>query len=155
TQVSMSWGTSEFSTENTFDSHFNVAGVSFFCSSGDSGSGTQWPATSPYVTCVGGTSLSLDASGNVLSETGWSGSGGGVSAYEVRPGFQNGFQTAANRSMPDVAYNADPNTGVAVYISSSGWVIAGRTSAAAPQWAALCALANSSRTTPIQAIDNV
>lgn len=76
----------------------------------------MWPAVSPYVVGVGGTTLQLDSSGNVISEKGWSGSGGGVSAYEAKPAFQNGWQAAGKRSVPDVSYNADPYTGFPVYI---------------------------------------
>ncbi|WP_395753282.1 choice-of-anchor D domain-containing protein [Prosthecobacter sp.] len=154
-QVSMSWGSNEFPGQTGFDYHFNVPGVSFFAASGDSGAGTSWPAASPYVISVGGTTLHLDAVGNVLSETGWSGSGGGVSIYETRPGFQNGWQSSANRSIPDVSYAADPATGFPVYISNyggtSGWITVGGTSAGAPQWAALSALVNSSRSKALSA----
>ena len=81
-QVSLSWGGSEFSSEATYDNHFQVAGVSFFASSGDSGNGVIWPSVSPYVMGVGGTTLNVDSSGNVLSEMAWSGSGGGISRYD-------------------------------------------------------------------------
>ncbi len=73
------------------------------------------------------------------------------------PWFPELVQTAAYRSVPDVSYNADPNTGVPVYISnysgSTGWLMMGGTSAAAPQWAAMTALANASRSAPLQALD--
>ena len=156
-QVSMSWGGGEFSSETSYDYHFNVAGVTFTASSGDSGSGVQWPAASPYVVSVGGTTLSVDSSGNFLSETAWSGSGGGISSYETRPGFQNGWQGASGRGVPDVSYDADPNTGVSVYIGnyngSSGWVTVGGTSAGAPQWASLFARANASRSASLSLTD--
>jgi len=143
-QVSMSWGSAEFSSETSYDSHFNKSGVTFFASSGDRGAGVMWPAASPYVVGVGGTTLQLDSSGNVISETGWSGSGGGVSAYEAKPAFQNVWQKAGKRSVPDVSYNADPYTGFPVYITnyggSTGWITVGGTSAGAPQWAAQQAL---------------
>jgi len=149
-QVSMSWGASEFSSEANYDSHFNKPGVTFLASSGDSGAGVEWPAVSPYVTSVGGTNLALDASGNVLSETAWSGSGGGISAYEARPAFQTGWQNASGRGVPDVSYDADPNTGFSVYMSNyngqTGWFTVGGTSAGAPQWGGLMALVNASRT---------
>ena len=157
-QVSMSWGGSEFAGQTGFDYHFNVPGVAFFASSGDSGAGASWPAASPFVISVGGTTLNVDGSGNVVSETGWSGSGGGLSAYETRPGYQNGWQTAANRAIPDVSYDADPATGFPVYMSnyngSTGWITVGGTSAGAPQWAGLSALVNAARTTAVQAPDN-
>ena len=73
--VSMSWGSNEFVGEASLDYHFT--GPGFFASSGDSGAGVIWPSSSVNVVAVGGTTLVLDASGNVLSETAWSGSGGG------------------------------------------------------------------------------
>jgi subtilase family serine protease len=147
--VSMSWGSNEFSSEASYDGHFSVPGVTFFASSGDSGAGVIYPAASPYCVAVGGTTLKLDAAGNVLSESGWSGSGGGTSQYEAAPAWQAplGF---TQRGVPDVAYNADPNTGVPVYDSTrtqgqSGWLQFGGTSAGAPQWAALMARVNGAR----------
>jgi subtilase family serine protease len=144
--VSMSWGGSEFSTETSYDSYFSTAGITFFASSGDSGAGVIWPSSSPNVVGVGGTTLNLDSSGAVISETAWSGSGGGVSAYEAKPAYQTNYGlTYARRAAPDVSYDADPNTGVYVYDStpyqgSAGWWIVGGTSAGAPQWAAIQAL---------------
>src|SRR5262249_26215104 len=143
-QVSMSWGGSEFSSETSYDSHFKRSGVCFTASSGDSGAGVEWPAASPNVVSVGGTSLKIDSTGAVTSETAWSGSGGGVSVYEAKPTYQTGWQSNTTRTVPDVSYLADPNTGVSVYISGynggSGWVTVGGTSVGAPQWAAILAL---------------
>src|SRR2546426_6624278 len=76
-QVSMSWGGGESSTEVGSDSHFQVTGVTFFASSGDSGHGIIYPSASPFVVSIGGTTLTLGG-GNVVSETAWSGSGGGI-----------------------------------------------------------------------------
>jgi subtilase family serine protease len=150
-QVSMSWGSAEFSSEASYDSHFNKSGVSFFASSGDSGAGVLWPAASPYVVAVGGTTLRLDSTGNALTETGWSGSGGGVSAYYKQPTWQASFTSSTGRSVPDVSYDADPATGFPVYISNynstTGWIQVGGTSAGAPQWAAQQALINAARST--------
>ncbi len=155
-QVSMSWGGSEFSSESSYDYHFNKNNVSFFASSGDSGSGTIYPSVSPYVVAVGGTTLNLDSLGNVSSETAWSGSGGGMSLYESEQSYQANYGISSNgkRAVPDVSYNADPNTGVPVYDSfgyqgSKGWFQVGGTSAGAPQWAALSAIVNGARTTPM------
>jgi subtilase family serine protease len=146
TVVSMSWGGPEFSGMSYYDNHFNRSGVTFTASSGDSGAGVEWPAVSPYVIAVGGTSLYLDSNGNRTSETAWSGSGGGISSYYGEPAFQIGWQTSNQRSVPDVSYLADPNTGVYVYDSvNGGWYAVGGTSAGAPQWAALIALANNIR----------
>ncbi len=151
-QVSMSWGGGEFSSESTFDGYFQVAGVSFFASSGDSGNGLSWPAVSPYVVSVGGTTLKVDSSGNVLSETAWSGSGGGISIYEKEPPYQVNYRVSSNgmRGVPDVSYDADPSTGFPIYDSTGfngqkGWFTVGGTSAGAPQWAALFAILNSQR----------
>jgi subtilase family serine protease len=147
-QVSMSWGGSEWSGETYYDYHFSTAGVSYFASSGDSGAGVIWPAASTKVTAVGGTSLSLDAQGNVLGETAWSGSGGGVSAFEALPAYQQPWISAGKRQVPDVAYNADPNTGMIVYCSPYAYEVGG-TSAGAPQWAAIMALVNEKRAHPL------
>ncbi len=156
--VSMSWGGNEFSGESSYDNHFNKTGVTFVAASGDSGSGVIWPAISPYVLSVGGTTLPLDLAGNIQTgktETGWSGSGGGPSAYESEPGYQTSYRIAGGkRTNPDVAYDADPNTGFLVYDSvpyygQSGWWSVGGTSAGSPQWAALIALANQGRTSPL------
>lgn len=151
--ISMSWGGSEFSMESSYDSYFAALGVMFTAASGDSGSGTEWPAVSPYVVSVGGTTLSLDSVGDVLSETAWSGSGGGISAYETEPGYQSSYPipaTGGKRGNPDVSYDADPNTGVLVYDStpyngSTGWFVVGGTSVGTPQWAALFALVAQAR----------
>lgn len=157
-QVSMSWGAAEFSGESSYDSHFNRAGVTFTASSGDNGAGVLWPAVSPYVVGVGGTTLKLDSTGNVLSETGWSGSGGGTSAYVAEPAFQKAWQSSGKRMVPDVSYNADPATGFPVYDSTSyngakGWFQVGGTSAGAPQWAALVAVVNASRASALSSAD--
>jgi subtilase family serine protease len=149
--VSMSWGGSEFSDELSYDGHFaNKNGVAFFASSGDDGAGVSWPAVSPSVVGVGGTSLELSASGTLVSESAWSGSGGGVSAYETQPDYQKAYSVPkANgmRAVPDVSYDADPASGYAVYQttgkSKNGWYTVGGTSAGAPQWAAIYALGHS------------
>ncbi len=149
--VSMSWGGPEFQEEITLDNHFvSDHDVTFFASSGDSGTGVNWPAVSPNVVAVGGTSLAFSGNGDLNSETAWSGSGGGISAYESEPDFQKNYAIAkakGKRAVPDVAYNADPASGFSVYHatgkSKKGWYKAGGTSAGAPQWAAIKALGNS------------
>ncbi|MPW23191.1 peptidase S8/S53 subtilisin kexin sedolisin [Paraburkholderia sp. CNPSo 3157] len=151
--VSMSFGGSEFSSEGSFDGHFSTtSGVTFVASSGDSGNGAEYPAASLYVVSVGGTTLSADAYGNYVGETAWSGSGGGLSAYEPEPSGQAAWPVpyAGHRGIPDVSYNGNPNTGFAVYDTvtyqgQSGWFQVGGTSAGAPQWAALFAIVNSMR----------
>ena len=119
--VSMSWTVGEFSSESRQDNHFVSSGVTFLAASGDAGSGAAYPASSPDVVGVGGTALTLDDSGNYLSEVAWSGSGGGTSAYEREPLYQSllGIPNNARgyRGAPDVSYNANPATGFAVYDS--------------------------------------
>lgn len=233
--VSMSWGDNEFSSETGYDSLFSPKsssnpnganpGVSFVAASGDSGAGSLYPAASPYVLAVGGTTLGGTASGSTSAglygtsglstfaslgffgfartggglysgtghlsitpavvpsspsaypgESAWTGSGGGPSSYEGYPSYQynqpsiqqnygypynvevddNSTGTTSYysaRMTPDVAYNADPNTGYAIYDTtpssdygfSGGWTEVGGTSAAAPQWASLIALADQQR----------
>jgi subtilase family serine protease len=149
--VSMSWVVSEFSGETGFDYNFNKPGVTFVASAGDNGAPPAWPAVSPYVLAVGGTSLKLTSASTLQSETGWDSGGGGVSKYEKQPGYQAGAWNSTFRTSPDVAYDADPNTGVSVYDSygSGGWAVVGGTSAGAPQWSALVALADQARGTPL------
>lgn len=164
--VSMSWGSNEFAGEQSYDGYFTTPaghnGVTFFASSGDHGAwpGVSWPAASPNVVSVGGTRLNTDSYGNYLSETGWNNgadsrgtiwaTGGGYSRYESEPSYQYGVQRSGRRTVPDVAMNADPNSGMYFYNTapSSGrgaWYSAGGTSASAPEWAALMAIANQGR----------
>ena len=152
--VSMSWGGSEFSLETSYDTLFAVNGVTFMASSGDSGNGVEYPAASPDVVGIGGTTLNVDSSGNYLGETAWSGSGGGQSAYEHEPLYQAIYpipnDPSGARGIPDVAYDADPNTGFPIYDTvsyqgQSGWFQVGGTSTGSPQWAALFAISNSLR----------
>ncbi len=154
--VSMSWGAPEFNLETKYDRYFNQASTTFVASSGDSGTGVSYPAASPYVLAVGGTTLHLDKTGRLTKpETAWNGSGGGISSYENEPDYQvnRGIASSGKRATPDVAYNADPNTGFAVYSATgdpgqTGWMTVGGTSAGAPQWAALLALAKQGGVTP-------
>ena len=156
--VSMSWGGSEFAGETAYDPIFTTpaghTGITFVASAGDDGSasGAEWPAASPGVLSVGGTDLTLTSSGAYSSETGWADGGGGTSRYEAEPSYQYAVQSTGYRTTPDVAYDADPSTGVAVYDSLasqgySGWMEFGGTSAGAPQWAALIAVADQGRAT--------
>ena len=152
--VSMSFGGGEFSGETSYDTHFAVNGVTFTASSGDSGNGVEYPAASPDVVGVGGTTLTTGTGGSYISETAWSGSGGGQSSVENEPPYQASYPIPNDpkgwRGVPDVAYDGDPNTGFAIYDTvryqgQSGWFLVGGTSAGAPQWAALFAIANSLR----------
>lgn len=160
--VSNSWGGSEFSSESSYESHFQHSGIVYLASTGDNGSGVSWPSSSPNVLAVGGTTLNLDANNNYLSETGWSGSGGGVSAYMSIPSYETNWTSVvgSKRGVPDVALDADPNTGVAVYDSTlyngqSGWFQVGGTSFGAPAWAAMIALANQGRANPLTSFNAI
>jgi len=148
--VSMSWGGKEFVEETGLDSHFvSSSGAIFFASSGDNGWGASWPAASKNVVAVGGSSLSLRPDGSLDRETAWTGSGGGVSAYESEPSFQTAYsipKSKGKRAIPDVSYNADPASGYCVY-SKGKWYVIGGTSAAAPQWAAIQSLGLSASAT--------
>jgi subtilase family serine protease len=141
--ISMSWGGAEFPEEVSLDSHFkSSAGAIFFASSGDNGAGASWPASSPLVIGVGGTSISLTSSGTLVRETAWNGSGGGVSAYEKEPSYQSNYsipKAGGMRAIPDVSYDADPASGFPIYHAGK-WRKVGGTSAGAPQWAAIAAL---------------
>lgn len=148
--ISMSWGGPEFSDEASLDQHFTSKfGATFFASSGDNGWGVSWPAVSPNVVGVGGTTIKTDSTGKLISETAWNGSGGGVSKYVTQPDYQKTYdikKAASKRAVPDVSYDSDPASGFAVYKSGpkkGSWYVLGGTSAGAPQWAAIKALGNS------------
>ncbi len=142
-EVSMSWGGSEFSGEASYDSYFSNNSVVYFAASGDTGGQTIYPSASPNVVAAGGTTLKMSGS-TFVSETGWSGSGGGPSKYEIRPAYQGGIIAIVGsaRGIPDVSSDADPNTGVAVYDSTScqglsGWLVFGGTSVASPTFSGI------------------
>jgi uncharacterized repeat protein (TIGR03803 family) len=155
--VSMSWGSLESSGEGD-DGEFTTptghGGITFLAATGDYGAPGGYPAYSPNVVAVGGTTLNVGSSGDYESEFGWSGSGGGVSTYEyeAQPAFQNGAVTQSNtqRTIPDVAFDANPNSGVPVYDSydfgtSTPWVMEGGTSLSCPCWAGIIAIADQGR----------
>ncbi|MFY9674524.1 MAG: S53 family peptidase [Terriglobales bacterium] len=143
-EVSNSWGGSEFSGETSYDSHFVKAGVVFLASSGDN-PGTSWPSTSPNVVAAGGTTVRRNpATGAFLGEVPWDAAGGGISAIEARPAFQNSVSTAVGsyRGVPDLSFDANPVTGVWIYDSNvGGWNIVGGTSVASPSLAGILNLA--------------
>jgi subtilase family serine protease len=140
--VSMSWGADEFATQTTYDSHFNVPGVKFVAASGDAGYGPGWPAATARVVAAGGTTLNLDSTNHRATETAWSGTGSGCSAYEAKPAWQHDTG-CTRRTLTDAAAVADPATGLAVYSTytpyGSGWFQVGGTSLSAPIIAALIA----------------
>jgi kumamolisin len=166
--VNYSWGSCETQLaadhKTAMDTVYAQAvaqGVNIMVASGDSGSdgcqdGTNaadYPASEPNVVAVGGTTLVNDGT---TFETGWSDSGGGVSALFALPGFQSSFAAPYSmRSFPDVAFNADPSTGEAAweYVDSDGsasaksasWLVLGGTSIAAPQWSGFLTLVGEAR----------
>ena len=144
--ISNSWGGNEFSGQTSYDTRFNYPGIAFTVSSGDSGYGVEYPASSQYATAVGGTTLVVSGN-NYVGETAWSGAGSGCSTYEPRPSFQTalGLTGCTKRMVADVSADADPNTGASVYDSVSyggkkGWFKVGGTSLAAPLIAAVYTL---------------
>jgi hypothetical protein len=173
--VSNSWGGDEFAGESDLDSTFVVPGVTFVFSTGDSGAFNdgdsnfvaEYPASSPDVLAVGGTSLTVNAGNTYGGETAYGdgadsgtdgGGGGGISTQESIPSYQvgkiNGLSTT-NRTTPDVSMEADPTIGAAVYDSydesaTDPWFPAGDngsgTSLSAQMWGALIAIANQGRT---------
>jgi kumamolisin len=160
--ISISWGineTGETSSNRTaLNTDFKEAaaqGQSVYAASGDDGSddagdgGTSvdFPAADPYVTGTGGTKLTTTSTGTYTKETGWTGSGGGVSTLFATPSFQSTVNTGSKRTVPDVAADADPNSGWAVY-SGGSWGQIGGTSGAAPNWAAFTAVYNSEVSVP-------
>ena len=185
--VSQSWGTTEntlFSSQgrnllNSFNAFYatstNSNNVTFLAAAGDSGSSNEdnsgntysfpavlFPASSPWVTAVGGTSLYADANGNYSYETVWNNSsgagGGGVSQFFSEPSYQQTSLPSAaqavlksHRGLPDIAYNADTNTPVLVYISfeGPGYYLFGGTSCGSPQMAGVVAIANQYAGSPI------
>jgi len=201
--ISCSWGIDEtgedpaiISGENTIFQQMAAQGQSLFCASGDSGAYdgyqiittgtgttivstgltspvTDNPASQPYATGVGGTTLSFTKPGTTAAgiatpglyggEVVWSagtssvnpeGSGGGISTLFAKPAYQIGFGVSPiRREVPDVSLNADPNTGYSIFVGNTGTdttkgaaEVVGGTSAAAPLWAAFAALVNQQRT---------
>jgi subtilase family serine protease len=144
TVISNSYGGSEYSGEVADQSHYNHPGIAITVSSGDNGYGAEFPASSQYVTAVGGTSLTKASNSRGWSETAWSGAGSGCSAYIAKPSWQTD-KGCAHRTIADVSAVADPNTGVAVYdtyrLHPGGWLVFGGTSVAAPIIASVYAVA--------------
>jgi hypothetical protein len=122
--VDNDWSANENPAETGYDtSYFDHPGVAITAPAGDGGNATSYPAASPYVIAVGGTTLTPDASApRGYTETAWSGTGAGCSAYEPKPSWQTDTG-CAGRAMNDLAADADPNTPVAYYdtLSEGGW----------------------------------
>ncbi|MGW5655971.1 S53 family peptidase [Streptomyces humi] len=147
--VSNSYGGSESSSQTSYDtSYYKHAGVAITVSAGDSGYGAEYPATSQYVTAVGGTKLSTSSTTRGWTESVWrtsssEGTGSGCSSYDAKPSWQT--DTGCTKRMEsDVSAVADPATGVSVYDSygvTAGWYTFGGTSVSAPIIAGVYALA--------------
>lgn len=146
TVISNSWGGSD-AADSTYGSYFNHPGIAITVSTGDAGYGVEYPASSHYVTAVGGTHLTVGGGTRGWTETAWSGAGSGCSTLNAALSGQASFGTGcSNRAVADVSAVADPNTGVAVYDSTayqglSGWLVFGGTSVSAPIIASVYALA--------------
>jgi subtilase family serine protease len=144
--VSNSWGGDESADETANDVHFNHPGVAITASSGDNGFGVSYPASSPFLTAVGGTSLTRDTStARGWTEAAWSGAGSGCSAFEAKPSWQTDTG-CPNRTVADVSAVADPDTGVNVLFMNA-WVTVGGTSASAPIIAGVYGLAGNAAAT--------
>lgn len=185
--ISQSWGATEntlFSPSgralldnfNDFYLHAGQEGITILASSGDSGSANvnvrnkfypfptvNFPASSPYVTAVGGTSLVASTHGNYQSESVWNDSsgagGGGVSQLFAEPAWQQSLPAGdqallgGHRGIPDVAYNASGNTPILIYLSfipgAVGYYFIGGTSEGSPQWAGIVADASQAAGHPL------
>jgi subtilase family serine protease len=132
--ISNSYGGGEGGT-SSFESSYNHLGIAVTASSGDSGFGVQFPASSPHVTAVGGTTLTRNSSARGWGETAWSGAGSGCSTVYAKPAWQTD-PLCHMRMEADVSAVANPATGVAVFAptgnGTSAWLVFGGTSVAAP-----------------------
>jgi hypothetical protein len=168
--ISNSWGGSESSTDTTYDSeYFGVSGVVYTASAGDSAysGGVIYPATSPHVVSVGGTTLDTSSNSRGWTESVWDtssseGTGSGCSAYEPTPSWQGALSVikavCSHRVDNDVAADADPSTGAAVYDTSNGnggWNEVGGTSESSPMIAAVFALAGNNGNGGENAADSI
>jgi hypothetical protein len=160
--ISNSWGGSESGGETGADSDWSnpsstgSPGVAFLFSAGDSGT-ISYPSSSPNVLSVGGTTLNLNSNGTWASETGWNnGGGGGISADESRPSYQNvtvagiavSSVVGSQRGNPDISMDANPSTGVYVLdtlTQGSSPFDVGGTSLSCPMMAGLVAIIDQGR----------
>jgi subtilase family serine protease len=161
-EISNSYGGSEFSGEQT-DTAYRHPGIAITVAAGDNGYGSfGFPAASPYVVAVGGTTLTLDAGGAWAGETAWSGGGSGCSSYLLAQPWQTSDASwsltgcGTRRAVADVAADADPSTGAAVYDTTryggrSGWFQVGGTSLSSPLVAGIYALAGNASSIPYPA----
>ncbi|HEV7206686.1 MAG TPA: hypothetical protein VGN18_18920 [Jatrophihabitans sp.] len=139
--ISNSYGGSDTAQSSAY----NHPGIAVTASTGDSGYGIQSPASYDAVVAVGGTSLTRASNSRGWSESAWSGAGSGCSTLNAKPSWQTGVTQCSGKAAADVSAVADPNTGVAVYDSTSyqgrkGWQVYGGTSASSPIVAGVYAL---------------
>jgi subtilase family serine protease len=145
TEISNSYGGGDVTDASA--PYYNHAGIMITASSGDGGYGVEFPASSHYVTAVGGTTLTRGGGTRGWTETAWSGAGSGCSTRNTALTGQASFGTGCTkRAVADVSAVANPSTGVAVYDSfgtgSSGpWLVFGGTSVSSPIIASVYALA--------------
>lgn len=148
TVVSNSFATTE-SGATQYNSYWNHPGVPITAGAGDGGYGVGFPASSQYVTAIGGTTLTKNSSGT-FSSTVWARSGAGCSAAIAKPSWQKDAGCKM-RTENDLAVVADPSTGVAVYsFYAGGWVVFGGTSVGAPIVASMYALAGNGKSLGIK-----
>jgi subtilase family serine protease len=141
--ISNSYGGGEIGSSST-EVHYNHPGHAITASSGDSGFGVEFPASSPHVTAVGGTTLNRSTNARGWAETAWSGAGSGCSRVYAKPSWQHDTG-CARRTVADVSAVADPATGVAVFdtfgVTGGPWFRFGGTSVSAPIIASVYGLA--------------
>jgi subtilase family serine protease len=143
--VSNSYGGPDAS-DDSYGRYYHHDGVAIVASAGDNGYGVSYPASSKWVTAVGGTTLSRSSASRGFTESAWSDSGSGCSSDNVTTWQPQSTTGCPDRAVADVAAVADPVTGVAVYDSyayqnTDGWLTFGGTSASSPIIAAVYALA--------------
>jgi subtilase family serine protease len=143
--VSNSYGGPD-ATDRDYGRYYHHSGVAITASAGDNGYAVSYPASSKWVTAVGGTTLKRSSAARGFSESAWSGSGSGCSHDNTASWQAESATGCTGRAVSDVSAVADPTTGVAVYDSyafqdTSGWLTFGGTSASSPIIAAVYALA--------------
>jgi subtilase family serine protease len=143
--VSNSYGGPDAS-DDTYGRYYHHPGVAITASAGDNGYGVSYPASSKWVTSVGGTSLARSSSARGFTESAWNDSGSGCSSDNTASWQASSITGCSGRAVADVSAVADPATGVAVYDSytfegTNGWLEFGGTSASSPIIAATYALA--------------
>ena len=143
--ISMSWGSPEFYGQTQYTQYMKNSGRIFIASAGDTGGAVLFPSSSDAVVSVGGTLLYRNPNGNTFARSAWISGGGGPSRYTGIPEWQRKFEGIAEmsggyRATPDIALDASPSPGYAVYNSADGGFISvGGTSVSAPVFAGITA----------------